>query len=75
MAEVTHAVLNEMARKLEDVILRRTSLGSGCHPGADALRAVAARMRALLGWSDARLEEEVAATEAVLARHGAAVAA
>jgi hypothetical protein len=32
-------------------------------------------MRALLGWSDARLEEEVAATEAVLARHGAAVAA
>jgi glycerol-3-phosphate dehydrogenase len=75
MAEVTHAVRNEMAVKLDDVILRRTDLGSGSHPGSAALRAVAERMRGLLGWRESRLEEEITGTEAILARHGAAVAA
>ena len=72
LAEVSWAVRNEMAVKLDDVVLRRTDLGSGCHPGRDALRAVAGRMRSLLGWSEARLGAEIEETEAVLARHGAA---
>jgi glycerol-3-phosphate dehydrogenase len=75
MAEVTHAVRNEMAVKLEDVVLRRTDLGSGCHPGTAAVRAVAERMRTLLGWDESRLRDEIAGTEAALARHGAAMAA
>ncbi len=74
MAEVTHAVRHEMAARLEDVIFRRTDLGSGSHPGAGVLRRVAARMGALLGWSDARSAREIEDTQAALERHGAAVA-
>lgn len=72
LAEVAHAVRSEMAVKLEDVVLRRTDLGSGCHPGAPALRAAAERMQGLLGWTVERVADEIQATEAVLARHGAA---
>ena len=75
VAEVTHAVRSEMAVKLEDVVLRRTDLGSGCHPGTGAVRAVAEHMRTLLGWDESRLRSEIAGTEATLARHGAAMAA
>lgn len=71
MAEVAYAVRQEMAVKLEDVILRRTDLGSGSHPGAGVLGKVAARMGALLGWRDERVRREVGDTEAVLKRHGA----
>lgn len=74
LAEVTHAVQYEMAVKLEDVVLRRTDLGSGSHPGPSALRAAAKRMQDLLGWTTQRVNEEIGATEAVLTRHGAAPA-
>ncbi len=74
LAEVTHAVRQEMAVRLEDVVLRRTELGSGCHPGQAALVTVASRMRELLGWSKEREEAEIAATAGTLARHGAASA-
>lgn len=73
MAEVTHAVSNEMAMRLEDVALRRTDLASGSHPGHRALDATAARMQQLLGWSDRRRMEELAQTENVLRRHHAVV--
>ena len=72
MAEVTHAVRSEMAMKLDDVIMRRTDLGSGCHPGVAAVNAVAGRMRTLLGWSEEHLRGEIEGTEAILSRHGAA---
>ncbi len=71
LAEATFAVQSEMAVRLEDVVLRRTDLGSGCHPGQAALVAVAGRMRELLGWSAEREQAELAATNEVLARHGA----
>ena len=71
LAEATFAVQNEMAVRLEDVVLRRTELGSGCHPGQAALVAVAGRMRELQGWSAEREQAELAATNEVLARHGA----
>ena len=74
MAEVTHAVRHEMAVKLEDVVLRRTDLGSGSHPGAGVLGKVAARMGALLGWREERVQREIDDTEATLRRHGAAIA-
>ena len=74
IAEATYAVRSEMAVRLEDVVLRRTELGSGCHPGQPALEAVAGRMRELLGWSAAREQSELSATTEVLARHGAAPA-
>jgi len=73
MAEVTHAVGEEMAVHLDDVILRRTDLGSGSHPGLDAVTLAAGRMQELLGWSDSRRGEEVARTQATLNHHLAAV--
>jgi glycerol-3-phosphate dehydrogenase len=75
LAEVTHAVREEMALKLEDVILRRTNLGSGSHPGAVAISRAADGMGALLGWSEARRREEIDHTERVLRHHRAAVPA
>ena len=75
LAEVTHAVREEMALKLEDVILRRTDLGSGSHPGAIAIGRAADAMGAELGWSEARRRAEIGDTERVLGRHRAAVPA
>lgn len=71
-AEVVHAATEEMAMRLEDVILRRTELGSGSHPGAAALEEAAAVMQPLLGWNDAARAEEIARTKAVLRQHKAA---
>jgi glycerol-3-phosphate dehydrogenase len=72
-AELTHAVEHEMAVHLEDVILRRTNLGSGSHPGSSAVAQAAAVMQPLLGWSESRRREEVEVTEAVLRHHRARV--
>ena len=74
-AELTHAVGDEMALHLEDVILEYTNLGSGSHPGSSALEQAASLMQPLLGWSEAQRHAEVAATEAVLEHHLAAVPA
>jgi glycerol-3-phosphate dehydrogenase len=73
VAEVTQAVRDEMALHLEDVVLRRTDLGSGSHPGPLAIAQAAQRMQQLLGWTEQRLEEEISLTEAVLQQHLAAV--
>lgn len=72
LGEVTYAVRCEMALRLEDVVLRRTNLGSANHPGASALESAAGRMQELLGWTTQRRREEIGATEAALVRHGAA---
>jgi glycerol-3-phosphate dehydrogenase len=72
VVEVTHAVREEMAMHLDDVILRRTDLGSGSHPGAPAITQAAQHMQQLLGWSDARRGGEIARTEAALTHHLAA---
>jgi glycerol-3-phosphate dehydrogenase len=73
MAEVTHAVAREMAIHLDDVVLRRTNMGSGSHPGEPAVAAVAERMQDLLGWTEAQRREQTAATMGVLQHHRAAV--
>jgi glycerol-3-phosphate dehydrogenase len=71
MAEVTHAVNSEMAVHLDDVVLRRTDLGSAAHPGMQPLRRAAHRMQALLQWSGPQLEREIEATDTSLRRHHA----
>jgi glycerol-3-phosphate dehydrogenase len=58
-AEVVHAVREEMAQKLSDVVLRRTELGTGGHPGDVALRACADVMAAELGWDETRRQKEL----------------
>lgn len=63
-AEVLHAVREEMAVNLSDVVFRRTELGSAGNPGPAALRACAEIMAAELRWSPAQIEREIALVEA-----------
>ena len=70
-AEVTHAVRSEMAVRLEDVVFRRTDLGSAAHPGQAALEQAANRMQQLARWSEQRHREELERTEDLLQRHHA----
>jgi len=71
-AEVTYAVRHEMAMRLQDVVLRRTQLGSGAHPGRRAIAQSAHCMQGLLSWTDEKRTAEIADTEAVLKEHHAA---
>lgn len=74
LAEVTHAVRNEMAMRLDDVVFRRTDLGSAAHPGHAALEQAAHRMQQLASWSEQRRRQELERTEAFLQRHHAVAA-
>ena len=58
-AEVVHAVREEMAQRLGDVVLRRTDLGTGEDPGEEALRACAELMASELGWEESRVQMEL----------------
>jgi glycerol-3-phosphate dehydrogenase len=59
-AEVIHAARMEMARTLEDVVLRRTDLATMGDPGDAALEEAAMLAGAELSWSDAKRTEELA---------------
>jgi glycerol-3-phosphate dehydrogenase len=72
-AEIRHAIDQEMAVKLDDVVMRRTELAAGSHPGRRALEVAAMEMANHLHWSDNRMREELSATERTLARHLARV--
>jgi glycerol-3-phosphate dehydrogenase len=58
-AEVVHAVREEMAVKLSDVIFRRTGLGTIGYPGDSAVSRVADIMGGELGWDEERITEEI----------------
>ena len=58
-AQVIHAVREEMAQTLEDVVLRRTELGTAGHPGNTALDACAELMARELHWDRARMAQEL----------------
>jgi glycerol-3-phosphate dehydrogenase len=58
--EVRHAVRAEMAMHLDDVVLRRTDLGTRGEPPAQAIAAVADLMAAELRWDGARRAAEIA---------------
>lgn len=61
--DVIWAVREEMARHLDDVVFRRTGLGTIGDPGEESLRRVATLMAAELGWDDDRIEAEIARTQ------------
>jgi glycerol-3-phosphate dehydrogenase len=67
-AEVVFGVEREMAQRLEDVVLRRTELAAGGHPGAAGLRRCAELMGSVLRWSPEHCEAEIARTEAMLSQ-------
>ena len=58
-AEVIHAVREEMAVKLGDVIFRRTDLGTGEYPEEKDIRVCATLMGRELGWDEVRTESEI----------------
>ncbi|NEP88150.1 MAG: glycerol-3-phosphate dehydrogenase/oxidase [Okeania sp. SIO2C2] len=58
-AEIFHAIHQEMAHKLSDVILRRTELGSAGYPGDETILFCAEVMSKELGWSPTKLQQEV----------------
>lgn len=60
VGEARHAVRQEMAVRLSDVLLRRTEAGSAGWPGDDAVASAARVAAAELGWPPQRVETEVA---------------
>jgi glycerol-3-phosphate dehydrogenase len=73
--EIDHAVREEMAVRLEDVVVRRTNLGEIGHPGPTALNAAAERMGEIMNWDAARRRREIESVEALFAWRGGPAAA
>ncbi len=53
---------HEMALHLDDVVFRRTGLGTLGHPGVPAIKQAAELMRAELGWDETELANEISGT-------------
>ncbi len=59
-AEVVHAIREEMALGLDDLVLRRLGLGHVGHPGIDVLRRCATIAAPEFGWSAVESDRAVA---------------
>lgn len=70
-AQVVHAVRSEMARSLEDVLQRRTDLGTAEAPSEPVLVAVADDVAREAGWDEPRTRDEIAAARDFFAERGA----
>lgn len=68
VAELHLAVQAEMAVSLQDVLLRRTGIGTSRCQGEDCAERIAQRMARLCGWTPRRLEAELDAYYAWVAR-------
>jgi glycerol-3-phosphate dehydrogenase len=68
VAELYTAVHDEMAVSLQDVLLRRTGIGTSACQGLDCAETIGERMGQLLGWSRRRLDAELDAYQAHVAR-------
>jgi glycerol-3-phosphate dehydrogenase len=68
VAQLHVAVQEEMAVSLQDVLLRRTGIGTSACQGLDCAEAIAQRMSQLAGWSARRLAAELDAYGAHVAR-------
>ena len=68
VAELHHAVHEELTISLQDFMLRRTGIGTSRCQGEDCVEPIAHRMAALLGWSPRRLDAEIEAFGAHVAR-------
>ncbi len=64
-AEVLHALKQEMAVTLADVVFRRTELGSAGHPGERALLQCAQLVGRFFQWDAQRIRNEQQAVEAL----------
>ncbi|HED13253.1 MAG TPA: glycerol-3-phosphate dehydrogenase/oxidase [Gammaproteobacteria bacterium] len=62
IAEVRYAARQEMAMRLDDVVMRRTDMGSGEYPGRAALEQTAALLAQELSWSPVQQRQEITRT-------------
>src|SRR3954470_3646124 len=62
-AEVMYVIRHEMARTLTDIVIRRTELGSGGHPGAALVESTARIAGDALAGDHARRNQEIAAVD------------
>ena len=58
-AQIIHAVREEMAVKLGDIIFRRTDIGTGEFPSEEAIHTCAMLMGNELGWNDHQIQCEI----------------
>jgi glycerol-3-phosphate dehydrogenase len=58
-AEVTHAIRNEAARHLDDVLMRRCGIGAAAWPGDDVVARAAEIAGRELDWSEVQRYEEI----------------
>jgi glycerol-3-phosphate dehydrogenase len=56
---IAHAIREEMACTLSDVVIRRTGIGAAGKPGDSIVNDVAGRMQNMLGWSQLRKTQEI----------------
>ena len=76
MAEIDHAVDVDLARTVEDVLMRRVPLGlPGRDQGLDVAERVAQRMARRLGWSAGGVARQVTAYGHTMEARGASAAA
>ena len=68
VAQLHHAVSEEMTVSLQDFLFRRTTIGQSPCLGLDCYEAVGRRMGALAGWSSRRLQAELEAYQAAVDR-------
>jgi glycerol-3-phosphate dehydrogenase len=68
VAELHRAVQDEMAVSLQDVLLRRTGIGTSRCQGQDCAESIGRRMADLVGWTPRRLDAELDAYRAHLDR-------
>ena len=61
VAQLHHALREELAVSLQDVLLRRTGIGQSRCQGLDCAESIAGRMAELGGWSKRRLDAELEA--------------
>jgi glycerol-3-phosphate dehydrogenase len=69
-AEVIHAVREEMAVTVQDVVLRRTDLGTAADPGRDCIEQCARLIAGELDWDEQRVRDEIASAEAFFTHRG-----
>lgn len=65
-AEILHAVRQEMAVHLTDVVFRRTDLGTGALPDREVLQECGLLMASELGWDEEKLQQEIQEVENVM---------
>jgi len=68
VAQLHHAVHEELTVSLQDFLLRRTGIGTSRCQGRDCAETIAHRLAPLLGWSPRRVDAELEAYQAHVAR-------